>query len=82
MYSDDIIQDSSDHRGRARESLVQRSTYELWRSGLRVEHMDGRSVVKPYKSVILILLCPGELFGNVAVAFICDLLGVIMNVDN
>ena len=42
----------------------------------------GRSVVKPYKSVILILLCPGELFGNVAVAFICDLLGRIMNVDN
>ena len=35
----------------------------------------GRSVVKPYKSVILILLYLGELFGNVAVAFICYLLG-------
>ena len=82
LYSDDIIQDSSDHRGRTREPLVQGSTYEWWRSGLRVEHMDRRSVVKPYKSVNLILLYPVELFGNVAVAFICDLLRGTMDVDN
>ena len=44
--------------------------------------MDRRSVVKPYKSVNLILLYPVELFGNVAVAFICDLLRGTMDVDN
>ena len=47
-----------------------------------MEHMDGRSVVKPYKSVNLILLYPVELFGNVAFAFICDLRGGTVNVDN
>ena len=82
MYSDDIMKNSNNHRGRAREALVQGSTYEWWRSELRVEHMDRRSVVKPYKSVNLTLLYPVELFGNVAVAFICDLLRGTMDVDN